>query len=306
MSELNIERAIKYLSNELFGEDLKLFESDLLKPTINAHFIDIKRIWNSSDELKKRYNQNELSNWAYFDERFSFQKKTSWRQYASVAALILITIFSWVQFQPKTVSTSYNELRTVIFSDGSTAKLNYSTEISFEETFATNERIVELNGEAFFTIVKDGRPFRVKTSESIISVLGTTFNVKKRMNATSVFVKSGTVEVTGSDSSKVILTRNMSATTDVYKRALLTTLYTKEKQLGWTNDKLIFENQFAKDIFKEIFYAYGAKVTLSEKIKLQKVSAIFNSTISINSLIESLALSLNASVKIIDGTFYLD
>ena len=156
MLEFNIERAIKHLTNELSGEEHELFESDLLNPQFKKQYNELKHIWNSSNELKKRYHQNELPNWSYLEKRFKFQEKMKWRQYASVAAILLISILSWVQFLPKTVSTGFNEQRTIVFSDGSTAKLNYSSEIVFEEQFTSDEQIVELNGEAFFSIVKDG------------------------------------------------------------------------------------------------------------------------------------------------------
>jgi ferric-dicitrate binding protein FerR (iron transport regulator) len=70
--------------------------------------------------------------------------------------------------------------RTSLFlPDGSLVWLNSNTSIKYPGLFSGNERIVELDGEAWFEVAKDkGRPFLVKTSTYTIEALGTTFNVE--------------------------------------------------------------------------------------------------------------------------------
>ncbi|WP_461532469.1 FecR family protein [Sinomicrobium sp.] len=62
--------------------------------------------------------------------------------------------------------------------DGSTVLLNSSSSLKFPESFSEDTRVVELEGEGYFDIVRDtSRPFIVKTAVRDITVLGTQFDV---------------------------------------------------------------------------------------------------------------------------------
>src|SRR5690606_30497371 len=62
--------------------------------------------------------------------------------------------------------------------DGSTVLLNSSSSLKFPESFSDDKRVVELEGEGYFNVVKDtSRPFIVKTAVRDITVLGTQFDV---------------------------------------------------------------------------------------------------------------------------------
>ncbi|MCG8311216.1 MAG: FecR domain-containing protein [Cytophagales bacterium] len=62
--------------------------------------------------------------------------------------------------------------------DGSVCWLNSESEIKYISNFSDTSRIVYLEGEAYFEVSKDRhRPFRVHTSEMLVTALGTAFNV---------------------------------------------------------------------------------------------------------------------------------
>ena len=66
----------------------------------------------------------------------------------------------------------------VVLADGSKVWMNSESELKFPSAFEGKERVVELKGEAYFDVAKDaGHPFIVKTGESAIRVLGTSFNI---------------------------------------------------------------------------------------------------------------------------------
>lgn len=86
----------------------------------------------------------------------------------------------------------------LILSDGSCVWLNSDSRLVYHRNFNTNTREVELEGEAFFSVVKDAqRPFIVHTSGMIIKVLGTSFNVKSypRENTIEATLIHGSIEV---------------------------------------------------------------------------------------------------------------
>ena len=74
--------------------------------------------------------------------------------------------------------------------DGTYVHLNYNTELTYPTRFAGNERRVQLKGEAYFIIAKDGRqrPFIVETAHGDVYDYGTEFNV-------STYAQEGSTEV---------------------------------------------------------------------------------------------------------------
>lgn len=66
----------------------------------------------------------------------------------------------------------------VVLSDGTEVLLNANTRLSYPTVFKGKERIVLLEGEAYFNVTKDvEHPFIVKSGGMQVRVLGTQFNV---------------------------------------------------------------------------------------------------------------------------------
>lgn len=86
---------------------------------------------------------------------------------------------------------SYNTMTTpkgrqfqLVLPDGSKVWLNAATFIRYPTVFTGKERKVEIDGEAYFEVVKNaGMPFKVKVNETTeVEVLGTHFNVNAYEN----------------------------------------------------------------------------------------------------------------------------
>jgi transmembrane sensor len=100
---------------------------------------------------------------------------------------------------------AYNVLTTpragqyqVILPDGSHAWLNNLSSLRYPTTFRGKNRRVELTGEAYFEIAKDGsKPFIVGVNGEDVEVLGTSFNIMAYIDeeSTQTTLVSGTVRV---------------------------------------------------------------------------------------------------------------
>ncbi len=96
-----------------------------------------------------------------------------------------------------TISCAYGDRSSVVLPDSSRVWLNSGSKLTFNSNF-TNDRKVELVGEAFFSVSKDkSHPFVVKAADINIKVLGTEFNVKAYAdeNIVSTTLIKGAVEV---------------------------------------------------------------------------------------------------------------
>lgn len=79
---------------------------------------------------------------------------------------------------PLILTTPAGGTYQVTLSDGSRVWLNAASTLKYPSRFATDERTVEISGEAYFSVTKDHeRPFRVISNGQEIEVLGTEFNV---------------------------------------------------------------------------------------------------------------------------------
>jgi ferric-dicitrate binding protein FerR (iron transport regulator) len=86
--------------------------------------------------------------------------------------------------------------------DGSQVYLNRNSSVSYDKNF--NPRNIELEGEAFFSVVSGETPFTVKTTQGEVDVLGTEFNVKAEAEELEVDVEEGVVDLkTKHDNSKL-------------------------------------------------------------------------------------------------------
>ena len=100
------------------------------------------------------------------------------------------------------VQTRMGTRTNLLLPDGTSVWLNAGSVLTYPAAFASTEREVSLDGEAFFDVVKDAKhPFIVHTSTMNIRVLGTSFDVKayaqdREMETTLIH---GAVEITRKD-----------------------------------------------------------------------------------------------------------
>ena len=133
------------------------------------------------------------------------QQSMPWaRIAATVAVLISISVGAWLGYnslnsaQIIVQTTRPAEQRTITLSDGTMIDLNGASTIRYAETFDSDERVVTIDGEAFFRVAKDAkRPFTVNALGTKTTVLGTEFNVSAFAEDSSVIVSltEGSVQI---------------------------------------------------------------------------------------------------------------
>ncbi len=109
---------------------------------------------------------------------------------AAIAASILLLFF--LQSPDQQWSTEPGETELVYLSDSTEIWLSPASQLEVKSY--DDQRVVELEGEGFFNVVK-GKSFTVITSEGRIQVLGTSFRVDASGQALHVRCQSGRVAV---------------------------------------------------------------------------------------------------------------
>lgn len=169
---------------------------------------------------------------------------------------------------------------TVVLSDRSQVILKPNAKISYPSVFRNNQRVVYLNGDAFFKVSKNReKPFYVYNKNLKVKVLGTSFLVQEA--EAQVSVSTGKVEVNENANrelisfpgkkraASVLITPNQKAVFDEHHHQLITTLVEQPKPLYQLNHQpqaisFNFSENTLKDVFDTLSGAYGIEISLED------------------------------------------
>jgi ferric-dicitrate binding protein FerR (iron transport regulator) len=150
--------------------------------------------------------------------------------------------------------------------DGTKGWLNSGSTLTYPLPFDEN-RNVALEGEAWFDVFHDEkRPFEVKAGESLIRVLGTSFNVSayREEKYVEVVLQSGKVEFSNeSQTEKVIL--QPSEQLILHENRLEISSVDVSKYKAWTEGRLVFRGDYMAEVAKKIERWYNIKVEIADK-----------------------------------------
>ncbi|MDO3693329.1 FecR domain-containing protein [Wenyingzhuangia sp. chi5] len=166
-------------------------------------------------------------------------------------------------------SNSFNTLSTpvggqynIVLSDGTKVYLNAASSIKYPTHFNGKNRIVELEGEAYFEVVQDkNKPFIVKCAHQSIKVLGTHFNVHAYHNESVIktTLLEGSVLITIKDQKTILKPGQQS---NVLKKEDKVTVLEvdAENSVAWKNGRFKFDNTDIKTVMKQLERWYDIKV----------------------------------------------
>jgi transmembrane sensor len=168
------------------------------------------------------------------------------------------------------IETEPGEQKSFRLSDGSRIKLNSASRIHVPEGFATVERSVKLEGEAFFDIEQGHElEFIVNTSTARISVLGTTFSVRawQERDESIVAVQTGRVSLSSSDpeiSDQTIVSAGQFSQVKAGEAPGPAQEANFDQYLGWTDQMFVFEETPLVDALRQLELHFNVKINVSD------------------------------------------
>lgn len=170
-----------------------------------------------------------------------------------------------------TLSTQKGETYMVILPDQSKVWLNAASTLKYPSKFSGKERLIQLNGEAYFEVAKakiphsrETLPFRVLTASQTVEVLGTHFNINAYADQsdTRTTLLEGSVRI-ASQSAKdkgVMLVPGQQSVLKENDRIRVTKV-NLNKAIAWKNGKFIFDNESIEDIMQELSRWYDVEIS---------------------------------------------
>jgi len=180
----------------------------------------MEKIWAEAQHLKLPVGELPNRRWDMLQSKINTQSEDAtrvrviwWRYAAAVAVLMIVgSVYFITRDQWVTVTTSTSETKSITLPDSSVVKVGGNTRLSYNASDWNAERKVELQGEAFFEVKRNGKSFAVQSHNALVAVLGTSFNVTALPNRTVITCFTGKVSVANNVSEqKVILTQGLEA-----------------------------------------------------------------------------------------------
>jgi ferric-dicitrate binding protein FerR (iron transport regulator) len=171
------------------------------------------------------------------------------------------------------LSTPKGTKYKVVLPDGSQVLLNAASSLRYPASFATDNRTVILNGEAYFDVAADAqRPFIVEAGQQKVQVLGTSFNINAYTDEPDIrtTLLQGAVKVSSGNNS-CTLAPGQQASTAREEGAAVSKLHADtEKEIAWINNMFSFKNDDLQFIMRQISRWYNVEIKYDGKVSAEK------------------------------------
>ena len=287
--------------NKLNNKEKKLWE-DCLKETIPSP--------PSKDEswilLEKQIQIHDQK--PFYRKLFNYKPKLNhFRQnfiYATIVLLIILSIpkISDILNTQHIITDKGVNNKNINLPDGTRILLNADSKISYYKNYNFNNREVFLDGEAYFDVVKSNTPFIISTNFAQITVLGTKFNIKSRVDNFEAGVNEGTIKIENKNNSLLIDSGKCVA---IKKKDMLMIQMEMPDEIinnypGWLNNKIFCNKTSLEHICEEIERIYNIKIVFTKnshkKITLSGVIDFDKN--NLNSVLSSISLLTQREFKL--------
>lgn len=171
-----------------------------VNPQTPVQSIDENEAWK---RFQEKINRQELSQKTIPAKSIPITRNPLFRMAAAILIAVGTIALAYIAYRDLTPAhqielASSESPRKQELPDGSSIVLNKKSTISYPDRFKGNERVVTLQGEAFFSVKADKKkPFIVQVNGLTVKVVGTSFNIRTNAGKTEVIVETGIVQVTG-------------------------------------------------------------------------------------------------------------
>ena len=283
----------KWLNDELSEAEAKSFEA-----------LDDANLYKEIIAEAQRFSGNENAKVAPFSELDTLLTKEKkvfsikWmKTVSSVAAALIMgfAIFSLInEDNINSFGTEYAQNEIITLPDNSIINLNQLSQLEYNASDWDKARTLKLNGEAYFDVEKGNR-FEVKTTQGIVSVLGTEFNVISRDSIFKVSCYEGLVSVNYNNKEVKV----PAGTEFVLKAGKTEKLDIVIAEPYWIKKMSVFDNAAIADVFSELEKQYGITIIYESGIKLNFTGAFEHNNLenALKSITQPLNLTFEISQK---------
>ncbi|WP_346862025.1 FecR domain-containing protein [uncultured Draconibacterium sp.] len=293
---MNSEDKIHLLIIRLFTGEADPNEKKYIRDWLNQSadnklfFNELKDIWLSSGVKNNADNYQLDKAIASFSQKIKASEKNKVRKlnvpnllkYAAIAVLLVALPFMYflgnknaaVQDSYTTITCALGDKSNLVLPDSTLVCLNSGSTLRFNNNFKKGVRQVFLDGEAYFSVTKDAEnPFRIKTNEIDVEVLGTEFNMKAYSDekTVSTTLVEGSVKISSQHQETVIKPGQKLVYSVDSKKMALYELADLSPETEWKDGRLVFRNESLGDLEFKLERWFDVDIVLAdEAVKKRK------------------------------------
>ncbi|WP_235298616.1 FecR family protein [Portibacter marinus] len=217
-----------------------------------------------------------------------------WVGIAAAAVIVLLIAFPFFMASESNHITTIAEKSTFKLPDSSLVRLNSVSSIRYNQKSWKKHRYLVLEGEAFFD-VEEGSKFMVKSTQGIVTVMGTQFNIRDRIGFYEVECVEGKVRVALQEGGSFELEKGDRLTkvneqeADVKRNAV--------KEIDWLNDYIEVEDQKLSLVLEEVGRHFKVKFSNIDSLSDKKYTGFF-STNSLDSAVHQIFWPMEVDYEI--------
>jgi ferric-dicitrate binding protein FerR (iron transport regulator) len=193
------------------------------------------------------------------------------------------------------------QVNQIFLADGTRIWINSESHLDVPSVFAADERVVKLNGEAFFEVAKDvNRPFIVELNGQKIEVLGTSFNIRAYDNSPIIetTLQTGMIWLqTGKQ--KTVLKPGEQSVYDKVSNQIHISAVDPVTYSSWKDGRFVFQNEDLLEVFKVVERWYDVNITVDQNyFKGMHFSGVIKRNKDANHFLDLLNISIPINFKI--------
>jgi transmembrane sensor len=314
------ELIVRVLSGDATSEEKATFRAWVdSNPENQQYYKDVSAIWEQSE---KSTTQNEFSaakDWPFALTRINDIQQREKRKGKSsevlkllrIAATILVfigigyTAFKFYTHSSEVEQVATTDIKKVELPDGSQVVLNAHSRLSYPEEFQATERVISLEGEAFFEIKKNPeKPFIVRTGNVTTEVLGTSFSVNTAFDSVVVTVATG--QVTLYEERKNAIKLNPGERGVAHSGNVRKSINSDRNFLSWKTNILEFRNATFASLSRDISRHFKVPIVIqSKKLAACTITARFENQ-NLDQTLDDLRLLFPISISTIGDTVLIN
>lgn len=242
------------------------------------------RQWLESDEANRQLFINERirfdASLLVDEQALGCKKRLSLSprivRYVGIAASVLLLLGGFLAYDTyrdeqlrravQTVYVPVGNRTNILLPDGTNVWLSANTTLRYPIAFSSQNREVSLNGEAYFEVKKDKKPFIVRTDKYNVKVLGTTFDVEAYAGkpAFKTVLYEGKVKLYDEAASEVVLL-SPGQTARLVGDRLEVSATTEGNSYRWKDGLIYIEDKSFEEIMELFEKFYDIRIVIQNK-----------------------------------------
>ena len=227
---------------------------------------------------------------------------------AAILFVPLLVITMYLYLKPfhntgkLTLATQKGEQTGVVLPDGSKVWLNADSRLSYPSNYGEKSRNIEIEGEAYFEVVKNNElPFRVTSGDIVTEALGTSFIISAYPDRPEIksSLVDGSVKVSLGKVQKVLMP-GQQLLYDQKQSKFIIKAFDVNYDLAWKNNQLVFRLMPFDEVIWMLEKWYNVEIEFNpEHFKDETLTVPFKEYETLETILQVLAKTNSFS-------YYLD